>query len=173
MLPTTNDNSLIDRGFVPEELPPSFLELRRGIMAVGTQDAHGLGSIVPDIVDDVINAGVPTSPGELLPFFKRFTRLRRQKAKIKQVIAELLTSLLDPTLEYEMRLGDVIEVCYTCDLNLTPYDYGNVYRNILKRLRSGPIRDYCVENGLIRYLNGQLQRVNDNYHVERTRGTIY
>lgn len=173
MLPTNYDNSLIDGGFVPEELHPTLLELRRGILSVGTQDTHGLGNVIPDIVNDVINAGVPTSLGELLPFIKRFTGLRRQKAKIKQVVTELLTSLLDPTLEYEMELGDVIEVCYHCDLTLTPSDHGNIYRNIRNRLRSGPIRDYCVEKGLIRYLNRQYQRVSDNYVMERTRGTIY
>ena len=173
MLPTPYDNSLIDGGFVPEELHPNFVELRRDILAMGTQDTHGLGSVIPDIVDDVIKAGVPTSPAELLPFFNRFTRLWRQKAKIKQVVTELLKNLLDPTLEYEMELGDVIEVCCNCDLKLNPSDHGNIYRNILHQLRSGPIRDYCVEKGLVRYLNRQYQRVSDNYHMERTRGTIY
>lgn len=173
MLLNTDDNALIDEGSVHEELHTTLLVLRSGIMAVGTQDAQGLGSVVPDIVDDVINAGVPISPGELLPFVKRFIGIRRQKAKIKQVVAELLANLLDPTLEYEMGLGDVIEVCYNCGVELTPTDHGNIYRNILKRLRSGAIRDYCVEKGLIRYLNRQYQRVSDNYHVERTRGTIY
>lgn len=172
MLPATNDNASIDKGFVPEESHPTLLELRRGIMAVGTQDTHGLGSVVPGIVNDVIDAGIPTSLVELLPFFKRFAGLRRQKAKIKQVVSKLLESLLDPTLEYEMELGDVIEVCKNCGLNLTPTDHGNIYRNILDRLRSGAIRNYCVENGLIRYLNSQLQRVKDNYQAGRTRGII-
>jgi hypothetical protein len=173
VLPAKYDNSLIDGGFVPEELHPTFLELRLGILAVGTQDTHGLGSVILDIVNDVINAGVPTSPGEALPFINRFTGLRKKKANMKQVITELLKSLLDPTLEYEMELGDVIEVCYHCELNLTPFDYGNIYRNIRKQLRSGPIRDYCVEKGLTRYLNGKYQRVSDNYYMERTRGTVY
>ena len=173
MLPTPYDSSLIDGGFLPEKLHPTLIELRCGILAVGTQDTHGLGSVIPDIVDDIINAGVPTSPAELLPFIKRFTHLRRHKAKIKQAVTTLLRNLLDPTLEYEMKLGDVIEVCSNCDLRLTPHDHGNIYRNILNQLRSGPIRDYCVNKGLFRYLNRQYERVNDNYIMERTRGTIY
>lgn len=163
----------VDEYFLPEALHPRLVELRKEILAAGIQDQEGMGRLVWDVVNDIIQAGIPTSWIEFLPFVKRFTGLRRRKQQLQQIVSELISNLLDPTLQFEMTLGEVIEICCSNGAELAPYDHGNIYRAILKRLRTGSLRDYCVRNGLVSYLNYKLQKVKENYQFERTRGTIY
>lgn len=163
----------VDEYFLPKPLHPRLVQLRQELLDAGIHYQTSMGKLVWNIVDDIIKAGVPTSLVEFLPFIKRFTGLRRQKQQLRQIVSELLSNLLDPTLQFEMTLGEVIEICFNNGAELTPNNHGNIYRAILKRLRTGSLRDYCVQNGLVSYLNYKLEKVNENYQYERSRGTIY
>ena len=162
----------LDEYFVPVTLRPKIIELREGLMGTNTKDDVGLGKVIPEIVNDIMDSGVPISPMELIPFVKNYVGIRRQRDKIQIVVKTLMNNLLDPTFEYELPLGTMVDECCYHRVNANSRDHGNFYRCIIHRLQSGSIRDYCIANGLVQYLNKILGKVKENYQFERSRGTI-
>lgn len=169
---TWSDNMSMDEDFIPEEVEPALLELRKCLMNAGGKDPYGLGNVMCDIINEIVNSGIPSSWEAAFPIVARLIYRWLRRRSFRSVMQDIVIPLLDPTQDYDMSLGLIVQATCNARLNLSPFDHGNIYRIILARLRRGSIRDFCAEHGLIRYLNKKLNVVESNYLIEKTRGTV-
>jgi hypothetical protein len=121
------------------------------------------------IVEDVVNAALEivkdpgylkfiTLGGSLIPaYFKR--------NKLRKVIESILEKVFDVSLPYAV---DYKDLKMTCDniggkFYFNSDDHDAIYKAVIQKLMQGPIRNVCLKNEIIDYVNYKLAKINSSY----------
>lgn len=122
------------------------------------------------LIDDIVNAisklsGTPTWQNFLTVGIVPIKNYLKRK-KLRKVIETLLKKIFDVTLGwYAMDYEDLKE---TCDYiggkdYFSREDHRHIYIAVIQKLKVGPIRDKCIQLGIVNFVNEKLVDVRDNF----------
>lgn len=94
--------------------------------------------------------------------------LRRRK--LRSVIENILRKTFDVTLDWYVM--DYEDLRRTCDYlagkdYFTREDHGQIYGAVIQKLMQGPVRDKCVQLGIVDFLNDKLADIRESYREFR------
>ena len=143
-----------------------YLEFQDKIREVISSNKIDTDALVNDIVEAISKlSGSPfwlnlVTLG-IVPIKNYFKR-----KKLKKVIETILRKIFDVTLGwYAMDYEDLKE---TCDYiggkdYFSREDHRLIYIAVIQKLKEGPIRDRCIELGIINFVNEKLIDIRDNF----------
>lgn len=142
-----------------------YLEFQNKIREAINTNTTDKDALVNDIVDTISKlSGSPT----WLDFFTLGIvpiKNHLKRKKLRKVIETILRKIFDVTLGwYAMDYEDLKE---TCDCiggrdYFSREDHRHIYIAVIQKLREGPIRDRCVELGIINFVNEKLSDIRNN-----------
>ena len=123
-----------------------------------------------ELIDDVVDAisNLARSPTWLhyatfgISLYKNY--LKRQK--LKKVIESILRKIFDVTLGWYVM--DYQDVKNTCDYiggrdYFSRESHRHIYIAVIQKLKDGPIRDKCIELGVVCFVNEKLVDIRNNW----------
>jgi len=147
-----------------------YLEFQNEIREVISANTTDREALINDIVNAISKlSGTPTWWNFIINFItigivpiKNYLK----RKKLRKVIEILLKKIFDVTLGwYAMDYEDLKE---TCDYiggkdYFSREDHRHIYIAVIQKLKVGPIRDKCIQLGIVNFVNEKLVDIRDNF----------
>src|SRR5215216_493984 len=138
-----------------EERKTKYLSVQVKIKAVIRTDEGRKDVIIEDIVDAALRLGEAPTYTKVLTLGLSLLAKYFKRKKLKKVIENILEKVFDVSLNYSV---DYEDLKWTCDYiggqnYFNRMDHRAIYIAIIQKLKSGPIRDECITNGIVHFVN--------------------
>ena len=148
-----------------EQRRTKYLEFQNQIRKVISADATEKDALINDVVDAVLELGKSPTWMKILSLGILLIKNRLNRKKLRKVVENILEKIFDIYLDwYTMDYEDLKE---TCDYiggkdYFSREDHRHIYVAVKQKLKHGPIRDKCVELGVVEFVNEKLIDIRDN-----------
>ena len=149
-----------------------YLDLQNKIRGVIRADATDKNALIDDIVDAISKLDASSNWMNILTLGIVPYKNHRKRKKLRKVIENILTKVFDVTLGwYAMDYDDLKETCdYVGGRDyFRREDHRHIYIAVIQKLKEGPLRDKCIELGLITFVNEKLIDIRDHYLEFKTK----
>jgi len=143
-----------------------YLEFKNKIREIISSNTTSRDALVNDVVDAISKlSGSPTWLNLVTLGIIPIKNCLKRK-KLRKVIETILRKIFDVTLGwYAMDYADLKE---TCDYiggkdYFSQEDHRHIYLVVIQKLKEGPIRDKCIELGIINFVNVKLVDIRNNF----------
>jgi hypothetical protein len=154
-----------------EDRKSKYLAFQDKIKAIIRVNESKKNLVIEDIVNAVLQLGTGT-PNYLKILTLGFNLILKhlKRKKLKKVIENVLEKIFDVSLDYSV---DYEDLKWTCDFiggegYFNRVDHRAIYIAIIQKLKSGPIREECLKNGIVSFINDKLIDINNNFFKFRT-----